>query len=261
MSEELSIDQLAARSGVPSRTIRQYQTAGLLPPPERKGRIGVYLPHHLERLSAIGRLQERGYSLAGMLDLFQAWALGRGLHQVIGSASRQANSSGSDRGPVEDPEPAPDEAPMLIDHGQLLDVLPWLSKASLRREAISARLISRRKAPETGWMVRSPASLALVAELVEAGVAPTDAIAVHVSQRTAAQLVAAHVAKLILVIEPDARRAAFLRRNRTYLGRATATLVIDAVGDALPVADRNTVRIGAVRDQRTSKPRKAARSE
>ena len=59
--EEWTIDQLAQRSGVPARTVREYQTLGLVHPPRRSGRIGLYDASHLRRLALIARLQERGY--------------------------------------------------------------------------------------------------------------------------------------------------------------------------------------------------------
>jgi DNA-binding transcriptional MerR regulator len=246
MSDEFTIDQLASRSGIPSRTIRQYQTAGLLLPPERKGRVGVYVEQHVERLAAISRLQERGYSLAGMLDLFESWALGRGLHHVIGVDADQLGN----------PEPAIDEAPVFLDHKQLVDALPCLSKTSLRKAATEAGLITRREPANAGWIVRSAASLAIVAELIDAGIAPTDAIALHSVLRSTATQLASQIADVIATIEPDTARAAFLRRNRAQLGKATVTLIVEAVGEALPSGDRRQIRIGAVRDQRTpTKPR------
>lgn len=38
----LTIDEIARDAGVPSSTIRLYQNKGLLPPPERRGRVGYY---------------------------------------------------------------------------------------------------------------------------------------------------------------------------------------------------------------------------
>ena len=53
---------------VPVRTIREYQTMGVLPPPERRGRVGLYRTTHVARLELIARLQVRGYSLAGIRE-------------------------------------------------------------------------------------------------------------------------------------------------------------------------------------------------
>jgi DNA-binding transcriptional MerR regulator len=69
-----TIDDLAARSGVPSRTIRFYQAKHLLAAPRRRGRGGVYDETHLERLELIGRLQDRGLSLRVIRDLLERGA-------------------------------------------------------------------------------------------------------------------------------------------------------------------------------------------
>src|SRR5918994_4910289 len=81
---ELTVDELATRAGLPVRTIREYQTMGLLPSPEHRGRVGIYRGAHLARLQLIGRLQERGYSLAGIRDLVASWRDGADLGEVLG---------------------------------------------------------------------------------------------------------------------------------------------------------------------------------
>jgi DNA-binding transcriptional MerR regulator len=78
------VDELARQTGQPVRTIREYQTMGLLPPPSKRGRVGVYGQGHLARLRLIARLQERGYSLAGIRDLVQSWSDGADLGEVLG---------------------------------------------------------------------------------------------------------------------------------------------------------------------------------
>jgi DNA-binding transcriptional MerR regulator len=84
MTEELSVDQLAQRTGVPSSTIRMYQTRGLLPKPRREGRVGRYGPAHEARLQLISQLQARGYSLAAIGELVESWEDGRSLDDVLG---------------------------------------------------------------------------------------------------------------------------------------------------------------------------------
>jgi DNA-binding transcriptional MerR regulator len=64
-----TIDELAQASGVPARTIRFYQAEGVLPWPEKRGRIAVYHQPHLDRLEAIGIMQQRGLQLAAIRDL------------------------------------------------------------------------------------------------------------------------------------------------------------------------------------------------
>jgi len=66
---EFSIDALARETGSTVRNIRAYQDRGLLPPPERRGRKGIYNDAHLSRLRIINRLLERGYTLANISEL------------------------------------------------------------------------------------------------------------------------------------------------------------------------------------------------
>ena len=65
-AEELTVDELAARTGMTVRTVRFYATEGLLPPPVRRGRIGYYSAAHRMRLELIRTLQEHGYTLAAI---------------------------------------------------------------------------------------------------------------------------------------------------------------------------------------------------
>jgi DNA-binding transcriptional MerR regulator len=63
MVNGLSVEQLAARCHVTVRNIRAYQTAGLLPAPERRGRSSFYGDDHVGRLQAIRDLRRRGFGL------------------------------------------------------------------------------------------------------------------------------------------------------------------------------------------------------
>jgi DNA-binding transcriptional MerR regulator len=83
----LTIDQLAAATGTTSRRIRSYQTLGLLPHPELRGRTGLYGDDHLDRVCAILRLQDRGFSLESLSVLFTALEAGRTLGEVLGVAA------------------------------------------------------------------------------------------------------------------------------------------------------------------------------
>ena len=63
---ELTIDELAARTGMTVRTVRFYAAEGLLPAPTRRGRIAYYGPSHRMRLELVRTLQEHGYTLAAI---------------------------------------------------------------------------------------------------------------------------------------------------------------------------------------------------
>lgn len=69
-ADDLTVDELAARVGVPTRTIRFYTSKRLLPPPRLEGRTGLYGPAHVARLSVIRDLQQAGYTLAAIEQFF-----------------------------------------------------------------------------------------------------------------------------------------------------------------------------------------------
>jgi DNA-binding transcriptional MerR regulator len=60
----LRVEEFARRAQLSVDTIRFYQKRGLLPPPEREGRIAWYGPEHLERVERIRDLQGQGFTLA-----------------------------------------------------------------------------------------------------------------------------------------------------------------------------------------------------
>jgi DNA-binding transcriptional MerR regulator len=62
----LTVDALAARTGVTVRNVRFYASQGLLPPPRRHGRVAYYGPEHRMRLELVRELQQHGYTLAGI---------------------------------------------------------------------------------------------------------------------------------------------------------------------------------------------------
>ena len=80
----LTVDELAAAAGTTTRHVRSLQTLGLLPRPELHGRTGRYSPAHRDRLAAILRLQDQGFSLESLRILFDAHAAGRSLASVLG---------------------------------------------------------------------------------------------------------------------------------------------------------------------------------
>src|SRR4051794_20649061 len=59
----LTVEQLAAATGMSVRNIRNHQSRGLLPPPEVRTRVGYYGPEHVERLRVIQELQADGFNL------------------------------------------------------------------------------------------------------------------------------------------------------------------------------------------------------
>ena len=59
----LTIEELAARTGMSVRNVRAYQAKHLLHGPTLQGRSGLYDESHVERIELIRRLQEEGFNL------------------------------------------------------------------------------------------------------------------------------------------------------------------------------------------------------
>lgn len=78
------IDELARVGNVTVRNIRAYQERGLLPPPERVGRVALFDDSHLSRLKIITSMLERGYSSAHITEMLTAWERGLDLADVLG---------------------------------------------------------------------------------------------------------------------------------------------------------------------------------
>jgi DNA-binding transcriptional MerR regulator len=65
-----SLGRLAEISGVPSRTIRYYQSIGLLPKPDHAGKHAVYTTEHVARLEDIGKMRAQGLQLDAIREVF-----------------------------------------------------------------------------------------------------------------------------------------------------------------------------------------------
>jgi DNA-binding transcriptional MerR regulator len=69
---DLTIDELAQRTGMTVRNIRAHQSRGLLPPPEVRGRTGYYGQAHLDRIELIREMQGQGFNLEAIRRLVDA---------------------------------------------------------------------------------------------------------------------------------------------------------------------------------------------
>lgn len=90
------------------RQVRSHAARKLLPPPRLQGRTGYYDRLHLERLQAITALQERGYSLPAIGDVFAAAETGAPVAALLG-IEQLASASWPVEEPVETTVSAIDE--------------------------------------------------------------------------------------------------------------------------------------------------------
>ncbi|WP_378307110.1 MerR family transcriptional regulator [Actinomadura sediminis] len=96
---EYRIDDLARAAGTTVRHLRGFQERGLLPPPRMRGRVGYYDDSHLARIGLIGRLKERGFTLASIAEMLSAWERGHNLGDLLG-LERVIHDPWSDETPV-----------------------------------------------------------------------------------------------------------------------------------------------------------------
>jgi DNA-binding transcriptional MerR regulator len=167
-----TIDQLAALSGVPSRTIRFYQSKGALPAPVRRGRKAYYDTAHAERLELIARLQDRGLQIRAIRNLLDQLDRGQAsLEDWLGFEAEIRT-------------PWSEDVPELLSEEELQELLvdrpPGLLAA-----LVKAGLLEREA---NQYLVRSPALLKMCLTLeangidVETAHAATGILARHLSK-------------------------------------------------------------------------------
>jgi DNA-binding transcriptional MerR regulator len=70
-AHDLTIEQVAAETGMSVRNIRSHQARGLLAPPVVRSRVGYYGAEHVAQLRLIRDLQEEGFNLGGIKRLLE----------------------------------------------------------------------------------------------------------------------------------------------------------------------------------------------
>ncbi|MBB5119766.1 DNA-binding transcriptional MerR regulator [Streptomyces eurocidicus] len=174
---EYRIEDLAHRSGATVRTIRAYQDRGLLPKAERRGRANVYRDTHLARLRQISGLLDRGYTLASIKELLEAWDAGRGLGGVLGLVTEVDG-------------PWSDETAERITRAELDRRFGGEPHDEAVDDAVELGVLVRLPGTEDAFLVPSPRELAVAVELHTAGV-PLLAISGHLRElRTQVEYIA-----------------------------------------------------------------------
>lgn len=221
--DEWTVDQLAQRVGVPVRTIREYQTMGLLHRPRRVGRVGMYDSGHLRRLELIGRLQDRGHSLAGIADLLSAWRDGNDIAEVLGLAPDQL---------VHVDEPG---APATLD--QLAVLLP--TYVPERLEDLLATGVIEACGPDR-YCIPSPSLLQLTIDTLAVGLDPDVVLQLLGQIRTAADAVGDATMTALADLPTTAAEAdvdALVSRGRGLLAHGVGRLALHRLGRRLDIDD------------------------
>ncbi|MBO9469780.1 MerR family transcriptional regulator [Endozoicomonas sp. G2_2] len=180
---EFSIDALARETGSTVRNIRAYQDRGLLPPPERRGRKGIYNDAHLSRLRIINRLLERGYTLANISELIESWERGNDIGRLLGLETAVAS-------------PWTDEVPDYVTMPQLLKKFGGKFSRTALNKAIELDVIR----PEgMRYRVPSPRMLHAGAELVAVGIPLEDMLDVVAYLRRNVEQAADEMVRLVAI--------------------------------------------------------------
>ena len=149
-----TIDELAAKTRVPSRTIRFYQSKGALQAPEIRGRVAYYGEPHVERLELIAKLQDRGLRIDAIGDLLKRIDRGElDLAEWLGVEAEMQTPWAADH-------------PRTVTEAELYD-LAGEKRPGLLADLARAKLVDRRG---DVYLVPSPALLQLAMRLESAGV-------------------------------------------------------------------------------------------
>ncbi|TVZ05923.1 MerR family transcriptional regulator [Trebonia kvetii] len=219
--DEYRIDELARLAQTTVRNVRVYQDRGLLAPPRRDGRVGIYTDAHLARLRLIGQLLKRGFTFANIGEMLAVWERGGNLAEVLDLESAVGH-------------PWSDEIPGHLTAEQLRETFAEEDTEENRARAVALGILE----PDgEHYRVPSPRLLSAGAEMVAAGMTlpavldlaerlrvHVDATARDMAATVAAHVVAAHLGDGRLQGKDIAEVAAIIRRLRPL-----AQIVLDAM--------------------------------
>lgn len=226
---ELTIDELARSAGLIVSTIRLYQNRRLLPPPTKRGRVGYYGADHLHRLDLIGRLQQRGFSLAAIKELLDGLDAGASLPAALGLGDARTS-------PTWTPE-----QPVTMTLPELAERLPGVAVTpELVRRIVEMGLVSLGNEPGA-VVVHSPTFLGIGSRLIQLGV-PVEAVLDHAEDlrgRTAAiaavftDLFRTHLWAPAVHEVPSAATSAAIIQTLGELGALAEGVVVASLRQAL----------------------------
>ncbi|HEX7936998.1 MAG TPA: MerR family transcriptional regulator [Paraburkholderia sp.] len=155
---EYTVDELARVSDTTVRNVRAYQDRGLLAPPEKRGRVGVYDDTHVSRLKLINHLLARGYTLANIQDLIKAVDEGHDLRSILGLESAIGGRWSR-------------EHPRKFSLIELLQMFGDMASPGALAKAVDLGLLER---DGLSFVSGSPTALAAGATLAKAGIPLAD---------------------------------------------------------------------------------------
>jgi len=248
---EMTIRELAERTGMTVRNIRAHQTRGLLPPPVVRGRTGYYNDEHVARIELTREMQADGLNLE---------AIRRVLDSGDGSASAIFDFTRALRVPFEA------ETPEIIDADELGGIWGEGADPKLMRRAEKLGIV--RTLPDGRIEVISPRLLLAAGELADLGIGAEGALVTAGKLRRHADGVARAFVQLFVkeVWQPFDRAGrperdwprmseALERMRPLAAGALLATFQI-AMEEAIEKESEQTLRLPARPGKRGSKRRR-----
>jgi len=251
---EMTIRQLAERTGMTVRNIRAHQTRGLLPPPAVRGRTGYYNEEHVARIELTREMQADGLNLE---------AIRRVLDSGEGSAAAIFDFTRALRVPFED------EAPEIFDAEELTRI--WGTEANPKLMRRAQKLGIFRALPDGRIEVISPSLLGAATELAALGISAEGAMDTAEKLRRHADGVARAFVELFVKEvwqpfdragrpEPDwPRMSEALERMRPLAAGALQATFQIAMSEAIEKESDRTLRLAA-RPAKQRKGKKRRRS-
>jgi DNA-binding transcriptional MerR regulator len=248
---EMTIRQLAERTGMTVRNIRAHQTRGLLPPPVVRGRTGYYNEEHVARVALTREMQADGLNLE---------AIRRVLDSGEGSASAIFDFTRALRVPFED------EAPEIFDADELARIWGDGGDPKLMRRAEKLGIV--RALPDGRIEAISPSLVRAASELAELGIGAEGALITAEKLRRHADGVARAFVELFVkeiwrpfdrAGRPERdwpRMSEALERMRPLAAGALLATFQIAMGEAIEKESERTLRLAAGREKRNGKRRR-----
>lgn len=175
------VEQLAAACDVSVDTVRYYQSRGLLPAPQREGRVAWYGAEHVERIDEIRSLQRRGLTLAAIKRVLEG-ELGRA-DADLAAAVVAARGGGA----------ADEEESLTLEQLAQRSGVPASLLQAIEREGI---FLGRRVDEEERFTAEDIEMVRAALGLLEAGLPLTELLALAREHHEAMQAIAERAVEL-----------------------------------------------------------------
>jgi DNA-binding transcriptional MerR regulator len=220
------VEEIARAAGVGVDTVRFYQGRGLLPPPERRGRVAIYGDAHLERVRRIRELNRQGLTLEAVRRVLDQDGRSELREALLGAIERAEGERGYSPEELAAAAGVPEFVLELMRRAELLEPArvegaPRYSEADLR-SARAARQLLETGLPLEELLPLAQRHAAHVRELASAAVELFDRAVRRVD--TPEELSAEQVVERFQALLPAASSLVALHFQRALIAQVRARL-------------------------------------